>query len=194
VRAVAGPGLVEVFTQSGVADPVKTVLDEPVGPDPGGQFGGRGLLGGQGDGGVDSLGAPGVLLAGLGGDPLGPTGDLDGLGGAGEAEPVGGVGDGDDLQGAFLDPAVCPGRAGVADRDLLPGQRLESLEQSGLVALGADQQVCSAPEQVGDVGGLAVECVLCRPRRYADRALGPGRPVGERARGVGIIRGPPGRR
>jgi len=61
-----GAGLVEALTEGDVSDPVKTVLDEPVRPDPVREFGGGGLLGGQGDDGVDDLGAPGVLLARLG--------------------------------------------------------------------------------------------------------------------------------
>jgi hypothetical protein len=116
-----------------------SALKHGVSPDPRRELGRRGLLGGQGDDGVDGLGAPRVLLAGLGRDPLRPAGDLDGLRGSGEAEPTRGLGDGDDLQGAFLDPAVRPGGAGVADRDLLPGQCLEPLEQSWLVALRTDQ-------------------------------------------------------
>ncbi len=133
--AVAGAGLVKVFTESDIADPVKSVLDEPVRSDPAGQFGGGGLLGGQGDDGVDDLGAPGVLLPGLGSDPLGPADDLDGLGGAGEPEPPGGVGDGDDLQGSFLDPPVRPACGGVPEGYVLPRQLLEAFEQAGLVAL-----------------------------------------------------------
>jgi hypothetical protein len=47
VGSVPGFGLVEVFTEGDVADPVEPVLDVPVVADPGGQFGWCGLFCGK---------------------------------------------------------------------------------------------------------------------------------------------------
>ena len=62
------------------------------------------------------------------------------LGGAGEVHPLGGL---DDLEGAPHPPPV--GAVGGGDgRDVLPGQVLERLVQTGLVVLDR-QQVVGAP-------------------------------------------------
>jgi len=56
--AGAGPGLVKVFAEGDVADPVEAVLDSPVVPQPAGQLARLGLGGAQGADRVDGLGAP----------------------------------------------------------------------------------------------------------------------------------------
>ena len=138
--SVPGSGLVEVLTEGDIADPVEPVLDVPVVADPGGQFGRCGLLCGQCADGVDGLGAPPEVLtcAPLGVDRSALADDLDGLGGVWEAES-GGHGDG--FQGAFLDPPVAAGAAGVAGRDVLPRQRFEPVVLALLIALSQLQVV-----------------------------------------------------
>ncbi|MGH3586800.1 MAG: hypothetical protein ACRDQ0_10800, partial [Pseudonocardia sp.] len=58
LRPGAGLDLGGVLGEGDVADPVQAVLDLPVPPDPGGQFGGPGLVRAQVGDRVDGLGAP----------------------------------------------------------------------------------------------------------------------------------------
>jgi hypothetical protein len=99
--AAAGAGLVQAH------------LDGPVALDPGGQFGGVCLLGGQGADRVGGLAAltafaVGLLLVRV--DRAGGAGDLDGLRGVREPEPGR---DGDDPEGALLDLSVATAGGGV---------------------------------------------------------------------------------
>src|SRR4029079_19694224 len=94
-----GADLGLVFGEGHIADPVQPVLDLPVPADPGGEFGGAGLVVRQVGGRVNGLGAPPALLPGPGVDRAGLANDLDGLDGVRELDP--GC-DGDDLEGADL--------------------------------------------------------------------------------------------
>src|SRR5205814_7686482 len=119
--AAAGAGMVKVFAEGDVADVVDLVLDQPFVAGPVLQVDGLGVLGGQGDG------VEGGFPGGLGADGAG-TGDPDGLLGVGGRQAAGG-GHGEGLDGAGLPASVTGCVAGVADRDVGPGQRLELCEQ-----------------------------------------------------------------
>jgi hypothetical protein len=69
-----------------------------VAADPGSEFVGPGLVGGEAGDGVDGDGRPFAAVAGPG-----LAGDGDGLGGVGEQQPFG---QRDDLEGAAFSPAV----------------------------------------------------------------------------------------
>lgn len=112
--SAAGAGLVQILTESDISDPMQPVLNCPMTFGPSGQFGGLGVLSGEGTDRVDEL-ATWAALVTLGlvvlADRAGGADDLDRLGGVGKPEPGR---DGDCFQGSFLDPpvttpvAVCP--------------------------------------------------------------------------------------
>jgi hypothetical protein len=121
-RAVAGSGLMSVFTEGDIANPVEPVLDVPLSPDSVLQVGGLGVFGRQGH---DKVGG---FAGGLGVDGAG-AGDADSLFGVGEAEPAGGA-HGERFDGAGLAAAVTGVAAAVPDRHLRPGQPFELGEDS----------------------------------------------------------------
>ena len=137
-RSVAGAQLVAVLARDHAPDPVEAVLNVPVVAGLGRDLLGAGLVHGQGADQVDDLG--GLLLAAAALVDGAGAPDLDHLCGAGEVHPPGGL---DDLEGAPPPPPV--GAVGDGQgRDVLPGQVLEHLVQTGLVVLDR-QQVVGAP-------------------------------------------------
>ncbi|MGH3614306.1 MAG: hypothetical protein ACRDRK_17295 [Pseudonocardia sp.] len=108
----------------------------------------------------------------------------------GEAElvvVVGGVGAVDDLQNAHVAAAVSCDLLAVTDLDGGPGQVVEGGVEAGLVPFREQDVVAAVFAQVGGVGALCVECVLCRPPAYADaEAVGAGHDAA-RVGKVGII-------
>ena len=82
--------------------------------------------------------------------------DQEDLGGVREAQSFG---CGADLDGAQFVAAVRDLLVGVADRDGLPVERVEGVEQGGLVAHGVEDVERVAFVQVGGVGALGVHGV-----------------------------------
>lgn len=129
---VAGVEVVTVFVVGDVSDPVEG-FDTPVALEPGRDLGGMGLADGEGTQQIHRLGGAGrVALAGASGAG---SFHLRDLGETGEGDPGRG---GDDL-----DPAVDTSAMATVTprqgRDVLPGQRFQRLEKTGLVSLDHHQ-------------------------------------------------------
>jgi hypothetical protein len=113
--AGAGADLGGVLAVGDVAYVVEG-FDLPVAADPGSEFVGPGLVGGEAGDGVDGDGRPFAAVAGPG-----LEGDGDGLGGVREQQPFGR----DDPEGAALSPAVSVVVLDVPHPNLPPWQLFE---------------------------------------------------------------------